>query len=98
VKRRLHVLLFFRPTESLDLKRRLLLQHVLPVELGHLLVVPRILVVLAVRAVLPCGLLKSDTTRIVLLLARLQLFLARVLRDAQFVEVGLGAGADRFVI
>src|SRR5579862_6532440 len=42
VQRGLHVLLPLRPAESLDLKRRLLLQHVLPVEPRHLLVVARV--------------------------------------------------------
>ena len=36
---RLHVLLLLRCTEPLNLERRLLLQHVFPVELGHFLMV-----------------------------------------------------------
>src|SRR5262245_18484973 len=40
VQHRLHVLLFLRSTETLNLNRRRLLEHVLRVELGHFLVVP----------------------------------------------------------
>jgi len=64
--------------ESLNLEGRLLLEDVLRVELGHLGVVHRV----------PGDVLRR------LLLASGGLLFARVLRDAQVVEVVLRAGAD----
>ena len=79
-RRRLHRLL--PAAEALDRQRRLLLEHVLPVEPGHLGVL--------------CGFLRELLGRFVL--ARRQLLFARVLRDAERIEVGLRSGADRFFV
>ena len=70
--------------QSLNLQRRLLLEHVLRVELGHLGVVR--------------GFLGDSPPGPSCACAPAQLLLARVLRDAQVVEVGLRAGADRFFV